>query len=150
MSDEPLPLPPPSKKRCTIYVDAFNWYYGIFVHRPEWKGLNIQSFFEHLRVDEDVTWMGFFSAIVEPQRHQSTKRDRQKRYLQALKARPKVEIVLGKYQERTVTCRALDCSRRLTYQVESEGFVRRGGLSGESGALCAFEVDGGAEEFREF
>lgn len=117
MPDAP---PPPPKKRCTVYIDAFNWYYGIFVHHPEWKWLNIQSYFEYLRLDEEVTWIGFFSAIVEPQRHQSTKRDRQKRYLQALKGQTKIESILGKYQERTVTCRATDCSRRLTYQVGEE------------------------------
>lgn len=111
---------PPAGKRCTIYIDAFNWYYGIFIHRPEWKWLNIQSLFEALRPDDDVIWIGFFTAIVHPHRRQSEKRDRQKRYLSALKGQPKVEIILGKYQERTVTCQAGDCVRRLEYQVGEE------------------------------
>lgn len=120
MSDPAPVTPAPVKKQCTVYIDAFNWYYGIFIHRPEWKWLNIQSFFEALRPDEDVVGVRFFTAIVHPNHHTSTKRDRQKRYLAALKSLPKVEVVLGKYQERTVTCQATPCPRHLEYQVGEE------------------------------
>lgn len=113
------PLPQP-KKRCTIYVDAFNWYFGIFQHRPAWKWLNAQSFFETLRLDEEVVAVKFFTALVDPLKHVSTRRDRQKRYLKALGTLPKVKIILGKYQERTVTCQARECMRRLEYQVPEE------------------------------
>jgi len=120
MSAPAIASTPIAKKRCTIYIDAFNWYYGIFIHRPEWKWLNIQSYFEALRVDEEVVGIRFFTAIVQLQVHVSPKRDRQKRYLAALEAQPKVEIVLGKYQERTVTCQAGPCPRRLEYRVGEE------------------------------
>lgn len=117
----PDPIPPlPVKKRCIIYIDAFNWYYGIFVNRPEWKWLNVQSFFEALRLDEDVVNIRVFTAIVHPNVHVSPKRDRQKRYLTALKSLPKVEVILGKYQERTVTCQAAACPRHLEYLVGEE------------------------------
>ena len=112
--------PTQPKKRCTIYVDGFNWYFGIFQHRPAWKWLNVQSFFEALRLDEDVVAVKFFTALVDPLKHVSTRRDRQKRYMRALGTLPKVKIILGKYQERTVTCRAHDCMRRLEYQVPEE------------------------------
>jgi uncharacterized LabA/DUF88 family protein len=116
---EPNPLAQP-KKRCTIYVDAFNCCFGIFQHRPAWKWLNVQSFFEALRLDEDVVVVKFFTALVEPLKHVSTRRDRQKRYMRALAMLPKVKIIPGKYQERTVTCRARDCMRRLEYTVPEE------------------------------
>jgi hypothetical protein len=112
--------PPQPKKRCTIYVDAFNCYFGIFQHHPAWKWLNVQSFFEALRLDEDVVAVKFFTALVEPLKHVSIRRDRQKRYMRALGTLPKLKIILGKYQERTVTCRARDCMRRLEYQVPEE------------------------------
>ncbi|MGD0613930.1 MAG: NYN domain-containing protein [Verrucomicrobiota bacterium] len=112
--------PSPLKKRCIIYMDAFNWYFGIFQHRPAWKWLNVQSFFEALRLDEDVVAVKFFTALVEPVKHVSQRRDRQKRYLKALGTLPKVKIILGKYQERTVTCQARDCMRHLEYQVPEE------------------------------
>jgi 6-hydroxy-3-succinoylpyridine 3-monooxygenase len=111
---------PQFKKRCTIYVDSFNWYFGIFQHRPAWKWLNVQSFFEALRLDEEVVAVKFFTALVDPLKHLSTRRDRQKRYLKTLGTLPKVKIIVGKYQERTVTCQARDCMRRLEYQVAEE------------------------------
>ncbi len=117
MPDTPRPQP---KKRCAIYLDAFNWYFGIFQHRPAWKWLNIQSFFETLRLDEEVVAVKFFTALVDPRLHISSRRDRQKRYFKALGSLPKVRIILGKYQERTVTCQARDCQRRLQYVVAEE------------------------------
>lgn len=113
-------LPPPPRKRCIVYVDAFNWYYGVFIHRPAWKWLNLQSFFETLRLDDDVVAVKLFTALVEPKRHISPRRDRQQRYLKALTSLPKVQIIHGKYQERTVTCQARDCIRHLEYQVAEE------------------------------
>ena len=116
----PTPLANPIKKRCTIYIDAFNWYFGVFMHRPAWKWLNIQSYFESLRPDEDVVAVRFFTAVVEPHHHVSPKRDRQRRYFKALSTLPKVQITLGKYQERTVTCRAASCPHRYQYPVAEE------------------------------
>ena len=119
MSDLPA-SPPPAPRRCIIYLDSFNWYFGIFQHRPAWKWLNIQSFFEALRLDDDVVAVKVFTAIVDPQKQVSAKRDRQKRYLKALGSLPKVKIITGTYQERTVTCRAQECPRRLDYRVPEE------------------------------
>lgn len=112
--------PPPSKKRCIIYVDSFNWYFGIFQHRPAWKWLNVQSFFESLRLDNNVVAVKVFTAIVDPKKHISPKRDRQNRYLKALASLPKVKIIRGSYQEREVTCGAVECPRRLKYRVPEE------------------------------
>jgi hypothetical protein len=33
--------PVQTRKRCMVYVDAFNWYFGVFIHRPAWKWLNL-------------------------------------------------------------------------------------------------------------
>ena len=87
---QPAPAPPPPKKRCTIYVDGFNWYFGVFQHRQAWKWLNVQSFFETLRLDENIVAIRFFTALVDPQKHVSERRDRQKRYLNALGTLPKL------------------------------------------------------------
>jgi uncharacterized LabA/DUF88 family protein len=107
----------PSKKRCVVYVDGFNWYFSIFRRRPEWKWLNLQSFFEALRLDEEIVAVKFFTAWVEPRRKISPTRDRQTRYINALKSLPKVQTIFGKYQERRVTCRA---TCREEYQVPEE------------------------------
>ncbi len=114
------PAPAAVKMRCIVYVDSFNWYFGIFQHRPAWKWLNIQAFFERVRPHEDVIAVNFFTAIVDPKRNQSERRDRQKRYLKALGTLSKVKIILGSYQEREVTCRAVECGRRLKYLTPEE------------------------------
>jgi 6-hydroxy-3-succinoylpyridine 3-monooxygenase len=117
MTEYPIEEGPLPRKRCTVYVDGFNWYYGVFRHFPEWKWLNVQGFFEELRLDEDVLKVKFFTAIVEPDKAVSETRDRLQRYLKALGTLSKVQVILGKYQLRSVSCRA-DC--RKEYRVPEE------------------------------
>jgi len=38
---DPAPPAPPPRKRCSVYIDGFNWYFGIFQQRPAWKWLNV-------------------------------------------------------------------------------------------------------------
>ena len=109
--------PEARRKKCTVYVDGFNWYYGIFVHHPEWKWLNIQGFFDNLRIDEDVSAVNFFTATVDPNKTCSERRDRLNRYLKAIKAFSKVRVILGKYQMRNVQCGAR-C--KMSYAVPEE------------------------------
>ena len=89
-----------------MYIDGFNWYYGIFRRKPEWKWLNVQSFFEELRKDDDVLKIRLFTALVGPDHRWSEARDRQKRFLKALSSLSKVEIVLGYFQMREKRCLA--------------------------------------------
>jgi len=95
LPDAPVPLPP--KRRCTVYIDGFNWYFGVFQHHPEWKWLNVQRFAEVLRPDENVTVVKFFTALVEPRKAVSPKRERQTAYLKAFKTLPKTQAIFGKY-----------------------------------------------------
>ena len=97
---------PSPRKGCIVYIDGFNWYFSIFQQRPAWKGLNVLSFFQELRLDENVISVKLFSAIVEPHIENSSKKIRQLTYFAALKTLPKVEIIQGTYQQRTVKCRA--------------------------------------------
>src|SRR2546425_8852005 len=94
------------KPRCTVYIDGFNFYYGIFANRPEWKWLNIQSFFEMVRSREEVVSIKYFTAIVDPKKGNSPRRERQALFLKALGTLPKVEIVNGVFQPRTTRCEA--------------------------------------------
>lgn len=54
------------KTKGIVYIDGYNWYHAIFKHRPELKWLNIQSFFEALRLDDDVISIKVFSALINP------------------------------------------------------------------------------------
>lgn len=98
-----------ARLRCTVYIDGFNFYYGIFQNRPEWKWLNIQSFFEMIRSREDVVSIQYFTAIVDPKKGYSERRERQSLFLTALGTLPKVHIVPGVFQPRTARCEAKCC-----------------------------------------
>ncbi len=105
------------RPRAIVYVDGYNWYHGIFKHYPEWKWLNVQTLFDALRPHENIHSIKFFTSIVDEDKPASTARERHQKYLTALRTLDKVSIILGKFQNREVTCRA-DC--RLKYLVPEE------------------------------
>jgi len=53
-----------------------------------------------------VVAVKLFTAIIDPTRAHSDARDRQDRYLRALRTLPKMQIILGNFQPREVTCAA--------------------------------------------
>ena len=93
---------PAPKLRCTVYIDGFNWYYGIFQKRPAWKWLNIQSLFEEMRTSEEVVKIGYFTARVPDDERA---RSRQGLYLEALRTLPKVKLELGSFRTRERLCK---------------------------------------------
>src|SRR5215207_3900627 len=101
---EPLAVPQKPRPRTIVYIDGFNAYYGVFKAMPVAKWLNLQSFYERLRPDEDVVSVKYFTAIVDPDDAQSAARDRQAVYLSAINALPKVRLIFGTYQKRKVLC----------------------------------------------
>lgn len=106
-----------ARKKAMVYVDGFNLYFGILQGSPGLKWLDLQSFLDFLRPNEEVVSVRYFTALVDPQKHQSVSRDRQKRYLQALGSCSRIQVVNGKYQMREVSCRAR-CRER--YEVPEE------------------------------
>lgn len=94
------------RRRCIVYIDGFNLYYGVLEPNPQWKWLDIQRLFESLRIDEDVIQIKYFTAEIDPELRVSDRRDRQKRYFKALLSLAKVKLIRGKYQLRSVKCRA--------------------------------------------
>ena len=91
----------PGKKRSIVYIDGFNLYYGA-VHDTQWKWLDIQTYFERLRQNDDVVKIKYFTALIENNRDA---RNRQEAYLQALETMPKVEIILGRFKDKTIRCK---------------------------------------------
>jgi 6-hydroxy-3-succinoylpyridine 3-monooxygenase len=99
------PIPRP---RCTVYVDGFNFYFGIFEKHPEWKWLNMERFFVDLRPLEEVS-IKYFTAIVDEELSYSEAKFRQEKYLKALGTMPRIQIIKGKYQKKLVRCQAKCC-----------------------------------------
>jgi hypothetical protein len=108
----------PEKPKAIVYIDGYNWYHAIFKHHPEWKWLNIQTYFEALRPDEEIVSVKLFSAMIDPDKPASDARARQQKYFDALRTLPKVEVILGMFQPREVTCRANGC--KYTYHEEKK------------------------------
>ncbi len=135
-----------AKRRTAIYVDGYNWYHAIFKRKPEWKWLNIQGFFEALRIDEDVVAVKFFTAIVDETDHSSLARARQQTYLKALRTLKKVRIILGKFQGREVTCRG-SCKEKYVVPEEKKTDVNiaieiiTDALSGQIDSICIVSGD---------
>lgn len=104
----------PRKNRTIVYIDGFNFYYGLLADRPDLKWLNYQRLAELLRPEDDLLKVKLFTTVVDqPPRMTSgvsTKHDRQARYLAALRAQPKMEIILGKFSSRERECGVRDCS----------------------------------------
>lgn len=103
--------------RAIAYVDGFNLYFGVLQGNPARKWLNLSGFLQNLRPAEDLVAVRYFTALVDPDAHTSGRRDRQKRYLKALGSNAGLEVIMGKYQLREVTCRA-KCRQK--YKVPEE------------------------------
>jgi uncharacterized LabA/DUF88 family protein len=104
-----------TKARCVVYVDGYNWYHAVFKQNPQWKWLNIQTFFESLRADDNVTAIKLFSAmVVDEDGHR-----RQKTYFDALGTLPKVKIICGLFQPREVHCKG-ECKQPYIVQDEKK------------------------------
>jgi uncharacterized LabA/DUF88 family protein len=103
--------------KTIVYIDGYNWYHAVFKHRPDWKWLNAQTFFEKLLHRDDLLSVKMFSAMIDPGKSVSDARDRQEKYFSALKTLPKIKIILGAFQPREVTCKAT-CGAK--YQIQDE------------------------------
>ena len=105
-------------QKSFVYIDGYNWYHAVFKNNPEWKWINIQSYFEALRPHDNIVAVKMFSAMIDPSNLGSDARERQKRYFDELRTLPKVKIILGAFQNREVTCKANGC--KYSFQEEKK------------------------------
>jgi RNase P subunit RPR2 len=99
------------------YVDGFNLYHGLrqgYGRRYLW--LDLQHLVQRVRPHDQILAIRYFTAEVKDDPDGLA---RQRAYLAALNAHStKVEIVLGRYQTKKMTCR--QCGRALD-QLRGEG-----------------------------
>jgi hypothetical protein len=95
---------PAAKKRTFVYIDGYNLYFGVFRYRPSMKWPNFMSYFREIRPHDDVVAVRYFTAIIDPKAEESASRDRQEKLLMAFGAFPRISVILGRYQDRTVKC----------------------------------------------
>ena len=93
------------KPRTIVYVDGFNFYYGV-VKNTGYKWLDFERYFTCLRANDDIRKIKYFTALVEAGAH----RVRQEALLNALQTRPLIETILGRFKRKRVTCMYPACN----------------------------------------
>lgn len=86
------------------YVDGFNLYHGLRdKYRRRYLWLDLENLVRRLRSQDRIVAVRYFTALV---RDEPPALARQRAYLDALGAHSDtVEIILGRHQAKTVTCR---------------------------------------------
>jgi uncharacterized LabA/DUF88 family protein len=99
------------------YVDGFNLYHGLHqAYGRRYLWLDLQRLVQRVRPHDQILAVRYFTAEVRDDPHGLA---RQRAYLAALKAySPAVEVVLGRYQTKRMTCRR--CGSTWTSYEEKE------------------------------
>lgn len=109
-----------NKKKVIIYVDGFNFYYGL--KTKKWKmfyWLDFVGFFSSfLKPHQELVEVNYFSARpTDPGKH-----DRQDKLFQANKCNPKFNLILGRYLKKEIKCK--QCGGIIHSYEEKETDVR--------------------------
>jgi uncharacterized LabA/DUF88 family protein len=107
-------------ERLIMYVDGFNLYHGLHDWaRCKWLWLDIVKLGELLRPRSDLIQVRYFTA---PVLNDAGAASRQQAYQEALaiNAAGRLEIVQGRYQTKTYTCRACGDTRRMYEEKETD------------------------------
>lgn len=93
----------PVPTRTIVYIDGFNLYYGAVKGGTD-KWLNLADYFTRLRAADDIQRIYYFTAMVT-----GPSLANQQIYLRALATTPLVRVVLGRFKDKEVDCRAAGC-----------------------------------------
>ncbi len=108
------------KQRVIVYVDGFNFYFGL--KAKKWRRyywLDLVKFFESfLKPHQELVALKYFSAVQK----NSGKADRQDLFFQANKLNSKFHLELGKFLQKQFICR--NCQDSIIQFEEKETDVR--------------------------
>lgn len=86
-------------KKTYAYIDGGNLYYGI-VRNGNDKWLDLDAFLKKLlRPEHDIASIKYFASRVIDKSPDHHKSERQDKYFDALRNRPNIEIIEGRYRE---------------------------------------------------
>lgn len=93
-------------KRVIAYIDGFNLYHGLRdQHWQRFYWLNVWKLAESLiPPDSFLSSVNYYTAVVVPPKHDPDKQKRQTTYIDALRTLPNVQVVLGHYLKKQITC----------------------------------------------
>ncbi len=91
--------------RTVVYLDGFNFYYGLLSGSTDCKWLDLQRLFVRLRQADEIVAVRYFTAFWPDESG-----ERHKVYVQALGQSPLVAVELGRYKRKGFVCAVTDCS----------------------------------------
>lgn len=90
----------PAARRTVVYIDGFNFYYGVLKNTP-FKWLDLQRFFTLLRPHDQIQAIKFFTSLVNG----GSRLARQRALLKALQiCAPRVAVIYGRFKMKQVPC----------------------------------------------
>ncbi len=94
-------MPANDKLRTTVYVDAFNLYYGAIKGTP-YKWLDLHKMCSYLLPRNDIQAIKYFTARVTSRDNDPRQEIRQDLYVRALRTLPNVTVVYGHFLQHRV------------------------------------------------
>ena len=111
------------KKKVIVYVDGYNFYYGLKNGGERWKRLywlDVVKFFERMMLPEqELVEVNYYSArpVDYPQAYYN-----QDKFFQANETNPKFKLHLGLYKKKKIKCQ--NCGFKIKTYEEKESDVR--------------------------
>lgn len=99
-----MATPSGAPPRTSVYVDAFNLYFGSLKNSPS-KWLNLEQMCKLLLPGNNITTIKYFTAKVSARPNDPQQPVRQQTYFRALSTIPCMEIIYGHYLTHTVKMR---------------------------------------------
>lgn len=111
------------KKKVIVYVDGYNFYYGLRNGGARWKctyWLDVVRFFERMMLDDqELVEVNYYSA--RPMDDQQAA-DNQDVLFSANRLNPKFKLHLGRYKKKKIKCQ--NCGFKIKTYEEKESDVR--------------------------
>lgn len=90
------------KPQTSVYIDAFNLYFGSLRNTP-YRWLDLEALCRAYLPNNQVTCIKYFTAKVSARPNDPQQPARQQAYLRAISTLPTVEIIYGHYLSHTVS-----------------------------------------------
>lgn len=94
----------PNPPRTSVYIDAFNLYYGA-LKQTSCKWLNLAALCQAYLPNNHITKIKYFTARVGARPNDPQQPVRQQTYLRALSTLPNIEIIYGHYLSHAINAR---------------------------------------------
>jgi hypothetical protein len=127
------------KRKVIVYVDGYNFYYGLKHGGSKWKRLywlDVIKFFERMMLpDQELVEVNYYSArpVDDPQAYYN-----QDKFFQANEVNHKFKLHLGLYKKKKIKCQ--NCGFKIkTY----EEHALTGGSDAEAAAYVGIEDEDG-------